>query len=180
MFCGACCYGAAINHLVDSRAKLEYILPTNARVQNRACAFILDSRFAMSASTKERNVGLLQFFAIIVVAVVLFLGWDFGRRLLDTVQLTQADALADQQLRAELDTNAKLKQLKADVGTDDWIEQYVRTNWHWTRENETIFVPAATPVATPAPPPAPVPSAPPPKPFWEQWIDELFGPAQGQ
>lgn len=131
----------------------------------------------MPNSKKEKSLGFVQLLAIIVVAVAVFLAWDFGRRLLETMTLAQAAAAADQQLRAEEQTNAQLTQLKQDVSTDDWIERYVRSKWHWTRDNETIFVPAATPeaVATPVPtrPPLPTPA---PKEFWEYWLEALFGP----
>lgn len=131
----------------------------------------------MSSPKKERSLGFVQLLAIIVVAVAVFLAWDFGRRMLDTVALAQSDASADQQLREEEKTYAQLTQLKQDVGTDDWIERYVRSKWHWTRANETIFVPAATaiPVETP-PPPRPSAPTPAPKTIWEYWLEALFGP----
>ncbi len=131
----------------------------------------------MASSPKERNLGFAQFLTIIVVAVAVFLAWDFGRRVVDTMQLAQADAAADQQLRVEEQTHAQLEQLKTDISTDDWVERYARLKWHWTRDNETIFVPAATPVPLPTPVPA-APAVPPaPKPFWEDWLEALFGPA---
>jgi cell division protein DivIC len=132
----------------------------------------------MSLSTKDRGLGLPQFVLIIILGVGVFLAWDFGRHVFETIQLSQADARADLQLRQAQDTNGKLIALKSDVETDDWVEKYARTNWHWTRENETIFVPAATPVSTPAPARAAAPAPPPPKPFWEEWLDALFGPSQ--
>jgi cell division protein FtsB len=132
----------------------------------------------VSTSNKERSLGFVQLLAIIVIAVAVFLAWDFGRRLLDTMKLAQADAAAEQQLRQEEQTNSELTQLKQDVSTDDWVERYVRSKWHWTKDNETIFVPEVTPVPeaipTPARPPAPTP---PPKAFWEYWLEALFGPA---
>jgi hypothetical protein len=133
----------------------------------------------VSNSRKERSLGFVQVLAIIVVAVAVFLAWDFGRRLLDTMKLAQAAATADQQLRDEEQTNAQLTQLKGDIGTDGWIERYVRSKWHWTRGYETIFVPAATPMPLPTPSPAhpAAPPPPPPKAFWEYWLEALFGPA---
>lgn len=131
----------------------------------------------MSASKRERSLGFVQLLAIIVIAVAVFLAWDFGRRLLETMALSQGDANADQLLRDEEQVHAQLIQLKQDVSTDDWVERYVRSKWHWTRDNETIFVPAATPNPAATPPPGP-PAAtpPPPKAFWEYWLEALFGP----
>ncbi len=132
----------------------------------------------MSSATKERSLGIAQIIVIIVAVVALFLAWDFGRRIVDTLSLAQAEARTDQQLRDAQDTNVKLKDLKTSINTESWVEKYVRTNWHWTRENETIFVPAATPIPSPTPvPKIPAPATPPPKPFWEEWLDALFGPA---
>jgi hypothetical protein len=132
----------------------------------------------MASSSKERHLGFAQFLAIIVAAVVIFLAWDFGRRVVETMQLAQADTAADLRLRQEEQTHAQLTQLKTDISTDDWAERYARLKWHWTRDNETIFVAAATPVPAPSPAPA-VPAAvpPAPKPFWENWLEALFGPA---
>lgn len=132
----------------------------------------------MSASTHERAIGFTQFLIIIGIAVVFFFAWDLGRRVYETMELVQADALAELQLRVESETNTQLKDLSKKVTTDSWLERFVRSYWHWTRDNETIFVPAATPV--PVPTPALQPVAPPPasRAFWEEWLDALFGPAQ--
>jgi hypothetical protein len=140
--------------------------------------FLSEELLAVTTPNKERSLGFVQLLAIIVVAVALFFAWDFGQRLFETMQLAQDDASADLQLRAEEQTNAQLTQLKQDVSTDDWIERYVRSKWHWTRANETIFVPAATPVPVATPTPArPTAPPPPPKAFWEYWLEALFGPA---
>jgi cell division protein FtsB len=127
---------------------------------------------------KERSLGLVQVLAIVVVAVAVFLAWDFGRRLLDTMKLAQAASAADRQLQDEEQVHAQLTQLKGDISTDDWIEKYVRSKWHWTRDNETIFVPVATPALEPTVVPVhPATPPPPPKAFWEYWLEALFGPA---
>jgi cell division protein FtsB len=129
-------------------------------------------------SRKERSLGFVQVVAIVVVAVAVFLAWDFGRRLLDTMRLAQAAAAADQQLSDEEQVHAQLTQLRGDISTDDWIEKYVRTKWHWTRDNETIFVPVATPAPAPTLTPThPATPTPPPKAVWEYWLEALFGPA---
>lgn len=129
------------------------------------------------SAKKERSLGFVQLLAIIVIAVAVFLAWDFGRRLLETMTLSQGDATADQQLREEEQVHAQLTQLKQDVSTDDWVERYVRSKWHWTRDNETIFVPVATPAAAATPAPThPTAPPPPPKAFWEDWLETLFGP----
>ncbi len=131
----------------------------------------------MTASPKERTIGLAQFLLIIAVVLFIFLAWDFGRRMLDTMQLAQRDAQAGQQLQQLEQTHADLAQQKKDVSTDTFAEDYAREKWHWTREGETLFVPLATPVPTPTPVPTVQPPAPPPKSFWQELLDKLYGPA---
>jgi cell division protein FtsB len=132
----------------------------------------------VGTARKERSLGFVQVLVIIVVAVAVFLAWDFGRRLLDTMKLAQSAAAVDQQLRDEEQVHAQLTQLKSDISTDDWVEKYVRSKWHWTRDNETIFVPVVTPAPAPTPVPVhPVTLPPPPKAFWEYWLEAIFGPA---
>jgi cell division protein FtsB len=130
----------------------------------------------MSAPTRERNIGVVQFLAIIVVAVAVFLAWDFGRRILDTLRLIETENQVERQLRQAQDANAKLKDLKTYVQTDEMVEKTARNELHWTRPNEKIGVPIATPVATPQPAVVIPPPAPPlPRPFWEDWLDAIFG-----
>ncbi len=129
---------------------------------------------------KERTIGLAQFLTISAVALVVLIGWDFGHRVLDTMSLAQKDAQATIRLQAAQQINQQLKDLKGRAVTDAYAEWFVRNYRHWTRENETLFVPIATPVPVPtaAPPPAPAPT---PRPEWQQWLDSLinaiFGPA---
>ncbi len=131
---------------------------------------------------RERTIGPGQFLIIIVVGAIVILGWDLGHRILATMDLLQQDSQADSRLHVLEQQNQDLTQLKNQVGSDAWVEGRVRNEWHWTRDGETIFVPAATPVAAPSP--APASASPPPlpaKPGWQQWLDSLinaiFGPA---
>ncbi len=133
------------------------------------------------AAPKERSIGFAQFLAIIGVAVIVFLGWDFGRRVLTTMNLLDQDAQASVKLQQLEQQNADLTELKSQVTTDAWVERQVRRQWHWVRENEVPFVPIATPVPTPELASPPTTAAPPAKPAWQQWLDSLtnalFGPA---
>ncbi len=128
---------------------------------------------------KERSIGLMQFLTISAVFLFGFIGWDFGHRVLSTVDLLQQDAQAQVRLANATRINQQLKDLQTLIRSDSWIEQYVRIKWHWERDGDTMFVPISTPAAPqntppPAPPPAPV------KPGWRQWLDNLinaiFGP----
>lgn len=103
--------------------------------------------------------------------------WDFGRRILENVQLVQAAQTASAELANAEQVNAQLKQLKKDVTTDEWVMKKARVDLHYARENETLFIPAATPppfqVTT-----APVVPVPESRPFWQDWLQALFGPPQ--
>lgn len=126
---------------------------------------------------RDRAIGLPQFIVIIIAAVALILAWDFGRRIVETLQLVQAAQTAEVELRQVGQDNQDLKQLKEYVKTDEFVKKKARIDLHYAGENETIIVPAATPAAKPTPVrEAAVP--PPARPFWEDWLDALFGPSQ--
>ncbi len=131
----------------------------------------------MAAPPKERSIGLAQFLAIIAVAVVVFIAWDFGRRVLETMRLAELDARATQELNTQQQAHDNLQQLQNYVQTDAFAEQYAREKWHWQRDGETLFVPIATPAPTPTPVPRVVPPTPAPKSFWQDLLDKIYGPA---
>ena len=124
-----------------------------------------------------KTLGLPQFVIIIVVSVVFILSWDFGRRILETVQLVQAVRAADQQLAQDQAENQQLIDLKKRVTTDDWVMKEARVNLRYARETETLFIPVTMPAAAAAPTPVAAP-APPDRPFWQDWLEALFGPTQ--
>ncbi len=133
------------------------------------------------ATPKEHSIGLVQFLAISAIAVVIFIAWDFGHRVLETMDLLQSDAQAEVRLQAAQDVNAQLKDLKSRVTTDEYVEQYARNRLHWTRPDETLFVSIAMPVPPKASAPLPAAEPPPARPVWREWLDLLinavFGPA---
>lgn len=125
-----------------------------------------------------RTLSLSQFVIIIVIVVALIFAWDFGRRIVETVQLVQTLQAADRQLSQVEEQNAKLRVLKQDVTRDEWVEKQARANLHYTKEGETVFIPAATPPA-PAAPVAVVNTPPPPaRTIWDDILEALFGPMQ--
>lgn len=123
-----------------------------------------------------RSLGLVQISILIIVAVLFMMTWDFGRRILENVQLVQAAQAATAELAHANQVNAQLKQLKKDVTTDDWVTKKARVDLHYARENETLFIPAATP-PPPAAPAAPAAPAPDIRPVWQDWLEALFGPS---
>lgn len=121
-----------------------------------------------------KTLGLAQIIILLVVATLFIMTWDFGRRLLDNVALVQAAQAADLELERVERENELLKQLKRDVITDAWVERIARTMLHYTREWETLFIP----IHRPPPPAAPAPvivTAPPTRPFWQDFLQALFG-----
>ncbi len=124
-----------------------------------------------------KTLGLAQLVIIIVVAIGLILAWDFGRRILETVQLVQSAQIADQELTQGQQINVQLKQLKSDVTTDDWVTKKARADLHYAKENETLFIPAATPAAPVAPKPTPT-STVATRSVWQDVLEALFGRTQ--
>lgn len=124
-----------------------------------------------------KSLGLIQIFILLVVAALFIMTWDFGRRILENVQLVQAAQAADTQLANVEQTNVTLKQLKKDVITDDWVIKKARVDLHYARENETLFIPAATPPPQSAPAPV-ITNSPPTRPLWQDWLEAIFGPSQ--
>lgn len=124
-----------------------------------------------------KSLGLIQIFVLLVVATLFIMTWDFGRRILENVQLVKAAQAADQELANAEQINLQLVQLKKDVVTDDWLTKKARVDYHYARENETLFIPAATPPAREPPAPA-VPAPPPSRPWWQDTLEMLFGPSQ--
>ncbi len=125
-----------------------------------------------------KTLGLTQIIVIVIVAVSLIMAWDFGQRILDTVELVRAAQAADQELAEAQSINAKLIQLKRDVMTDDWVIKKARADLHYARENETLFVPAATPPPPSALAPTPVESNTPTSNWLQNLLQALFGTGQ--
>lgn len=124
-----------------------------------------------------KTLGFVQVIVLISVASLFILTWDFGRRVVENVQLVQASQAADVDLARVERENAQLQQLKSDVGKDEWVERKARTGLHYTRDGETLFIPIHR--VAPASPPSPVVVAPPsPRPVWQDWLEAIFGPSQ--
>ncbi len=124
-----------------------------------------------------RTLGWSHFLLIVIIAVALIFAWDFGRRFVETVQLVQAVQAADRQLEQVEQTNVSLVKLKQDVTRDDWVEKQARARLHYSKQGETLFIPAATPPAPSVPAPVVVPP-PSERTIWQDVLEALFGPTQ--
>lgn len=88
-----------------------------------------------------RTLGLSQFVIIIAIAVALIFAWDFGRRIVETVQMVQALQAADRQLAQAEQANTRLTALKQDVTDDEWLEKQARARLHYTRATKRFLSP---------------------------------------
>lgn len=121
-----------------------------------------------------KSLGLYQVLVLVIVAGLFMMTWDFGRRILENVQLVQAVQAADAQLASVEQANTELVQLKKDVVTDGWVERKARSALHYTRDGETLFIPIHRSGTEPTPVPVSAP-LPPARPFWLDWLESIFG-----
>ena len=118
----------------------------------------------------------IQIFAIIVFALAIFVVWDFSQRMVTSVRLSQAEQALEIQVAQEQATQTTLLDKRKQVQSDFYVEQYVRSKWHWVKDGDKIALPQITPAPAPILPAVPAP-APTPEPSLVQRIwDFLFGP----
>ncbi len=115
-----------------------------------------------------------RFMGVLALAIILYLGWDFSQRIGMSLRLQQSEkAMASRVIQAEA-THTALEDQKKRVQSNDFVEEYVRRNWHWAREGEIVVIAQITPAA---PSPTPRPTTPISEPPWWQGLyDFLFGP----
>jgi len=116
-----------------------------------------------------------QVIAILIFVAILFFLWDFSQRVVTNVRLAQTEKQLELRVAQEEAKNAALRELKQRAQTDAYAEDFARRNWHWAKPEDIVVIPQITPVPTPmvsAPAPPPLPA----KPWWQDWLDFLFGP----
>ncbi len=123
------------------------------------------------------SLGWSHFLLIVIVAVGLIFSWDFGRRIVENMQLMQEIKIAERELAVQEQTHATLVALKARTKSPEWIEEQARRRFHYAKPDETIIIPAATPPAPAKSVPVEVPP-PPERTIWQDVLETLFGPAQ--
>lgn len=116
-----------------------------------------------------------QIVLILCAALVVFFVWNFSQRVVTNIQLAQAEKQSEGEVAQAQATNVVLRAQKTRVASPAYAEEFVRKEWHWVRDGETLVMPQVTPAA-----PAPVnvaPIAPTPEtPWWQNLFDFLFGP----
>jgi cell division protein FtsB len=117
-----------------------------------------------------------QVIAVLAFALTLFFVWDLSQRIVTNVQLTQTEQQLERAVASAKATRDALAARKAYVASPDFAEEEARKKWNWIRDGETLVITQITPAPTP-PPSAPVAPTPKPEiPWWQSWIDLIFGP----
>ena len=101
----------------------------------------------------------LQFVFIALLVLAIYLAIDFSQRISTSTQLAALEKqYAAERLRLE-QINRDLNEKKKQVNTAAFVEKYVRENWHWVTDTDTLVVTSAAPAdplpATPLPAVAP-------------------------
>ncbi len=116
----------------------------------------------------------LQVIGISAVVLALFVGWDFSQRIQTGMRLQQSEQVLMRRVAQAQATNVALVEKKKRVQSNDFVEDYVRRNWHWAREGDILVIAQITPAPTPTPTPQPITSQE--AGWWQSVLDFLFGP----
>ncbi|MBI4786918.1 MAG: hypothetical protein HY782_07730 [Chloroflexi bacterium] len=124
----------------------------------------------------------LQVFGILGFALVVFVGWDFSQRAAATVRSQQMEVTVDQELAHAQATRTALAELKKQVQTDAYVEDWARRR-NYVRDGETLVHPLITPAAPLAAVDPPIAVAQQQSDPWQRWshfvqslFEFLFGP----
>ena len=123
----------------------------------------------------------IQIVGIVIIAVLLFIGWDFSQRITLTLRLRQTEQDLDQRIAQAQATRTALQEQKKRALTDAFVEDWVRRKMHYIRDGETLVIPQVTPAPTAPPAALPAqgdgnPSDAPPSTWWQELLEFLFGP----
>lgn len=116
----------------------------------------------------------IAFAAIMLLAAGLL--WGFGRQLMVAYQMRLEEARLEQKVAAEQARYAELIHQQERVQSDEYIEQWARTEAAMTKPGEVLVVPSAELNAEPPIHTTPAPTqSPDMRPFWIIWLELLFG-----
>jgi Flp pilus assembly protein TadG len=117
-----------------------------------------------------------QVFTIVVFALMLFFIFDFSQRILVNIRLEQTAKQLERQVAQAQATRDALAAKRTRVSSPEYVESFVRTQWHWVRDGETLVLTQITPAAAPPVSPVPAPTPMPEIPWWQNLFEFLFGP----
>ncbi len=87
----------------------------------------------------------LQFVFIVLLVLAIYLAIDFSQRISTSMQLAALEKqYAAERLRLE-QINRDLNEKKKQVNTAAFVEKYVRENWHWVTDTDTLVLTSAAP-----------------------------------
>lgn len=87
------------------------------------------------------KLSLIQFLAIIAITLTLSLVVDFGRKATASYRVRQQEASLEQEIAALEARQQELKEQKALVQSDAFVEQWARQEMHLVRAGETAVMP---------------------------------------
>ena len=87
------------------------------------------------------KLSLIQFLAIIAITLTLSLVVDFGRKATASYRVRQEEARLAQEIAALEARQQELKEQKALVQSDAFVEQWARQEMHLVRAGETAVMP---------------------------------------
>ncbi|HDH09312.1 MAG TPA: septum formation initiator family protein [Chloroflexi bacterium] len=117
-----------------------------------------------------------QFIAIIVATIALFMAVDFGRRMAAIYRLQREKARLEQEVAQEQSRQEELKAYKDYVQSDEFVEQWARTEGKMVKPGETpvVPVPVRTPTLSEKHPPEEG-QAMKGESHWREWWELFFG-----
>ena len=139
---------------------------------------------------RPNTISLSQFLAIILITIALAVVLDFGHRAAVSAELQKEAQRLEREVATLEAEHRALEQQREWVQTDDYVEEWARTEGGMVLRGETPIVPV--PVEQVAPPtrPTPTPPSEPNRPpsesgegtssHWREWWALFFGPDEGE
>jgi cell division protein FtsB len=92
------------------------------------------------------KLSLIQFLAVIAITLTLSLIVDFGRKATASYRIRQEEVRLEQEVAALEAQQRELKERKASVQSDTFVEQWARQEMHLVRAGETAVIPIILPL----------------------------------
>jgi len=100
-----------------------------------------EGRETVPDNKRSSKLSLVQFLAIIAITLSLSLIVDFGRKATASYRIRQEEVRLEQEVAALEARQRELKERKAIVQSDAFVEQWAREEMHLVRAEETAVMP---------------------------------------